>query len=125
MTALPSGTVTLLFTDIEGSSKLWDEHRSAMAVALAEHNRILTDAITEHGGVIVKDEGLRLLGASETTLAKLEVGYWPGLDLLLDQRLAPLRERIGDDTADARIAEGRIMSFQDIKERTTSLLDQI
>ena len=31
--SLPSGTVTLLFTDIEGSSRLWDDHRSEMAAA--------------------------------------------------------------------------------------------
>jgi class 3 adenylate cyclase len=32
--SLPTGTITLLFSDIEGSSRLWDIHRSEMAVAL-------------------------------------------------------------------------------------------
>ena len=41
MTNLPSGTVTFLFTDIEDSTKLWEEHPGAMKSALAEHNAIL------------------------------------------------------------------------------------
>lgn len=57
MSDLPSGTVALLFTDIEGSSTLWDNHRSAMASALVAHNHILREAITASGGVIVKDKG--------------------------------------------------------------------
>lgn len=55
--ALPSGTVTLLFTDIEGSSALWDEHRSAMALALTRHNQMLADVIAAHDGHVVKDKG--------------------------------------------------------------------
>jgi predicted ATPase/class 3 adenylate cyclase len=55
--ALPSGTVTLLFTDIEGSTALWDVHRSAMTEALRLHNDLLRGAITANGGTIVKDKG--------------------------------------------------------------------
>jgi class 3 adenylate cyclase len=38
-----SGTVTFLFTDIEGSTRLWEEHPEAMSQALARHDTILVD----------------------------------------------------------------------------------
>ncbi len=38
---LPSGTVTFLFTDLVGSSRLWEEHPEAMKAALARHDEIL------------------------------------------------------------------------------------
>ncbi|HCP62440.1 MAG TPA: hypothetical protein DIU14_08240, partial [Actinobacteria bacterium] len=51
---LPSGTVTFLFTDIEGSTKLLHElGPKAYAEALAEHRRLLRDAFARHGGVEV------------------------------------------------------------------------
>jgi predicted ATPase/DNA-binding SARP family transcriptional activator/class 3 adenylate cyclase len=53
----PSGTVTFLFTDIEGSARLWDEHPDEMDAALARHDAILHDAIAEHGGHVVKSTG--------------------------------------------------------------------
>ena len=37
----PVGTVTFLFTDIEGSTQLWEQYRSAMAQAVARHDAIL------------------------------------------------------------------------------------
>jgi class 3 adenylate cyclase len=56
--ALPSGTVTLLFTDVEGSTKLLHEIGSeAYAQALAEHRRLLRDAFTTHRGVEVDTQG--------------------------------------------------------------------
>lgn len=54
---LPSGTVTLLFTDIEGSSKLWDAQPEAMREALATHQHALTSAFDDHEGQVVKDKG--------------------------------------------------------------------
>jgi predicted ATPase/class 3 adenylate cyclase len=54
---LPSGTVTFLFTDIEGSTWLWQEHPEPMRAALARHDEIVRDAITSHDGVIVKTTG--------------------------------------------------------------------
>ena len=56
--ALPTGTVTLLFTDIEGSTRLLrDLGTSAYADALAEHRRVLRDAFTAEGGVEVDTQG--------------------------------------------------------------------
>ena len=53
----PSGTVTFLFTDIEGSTRLWDAHHAAMAVAVAEHDALLRQSITERGGFVFKTVG--------------------------------------------------------------------
>ena len=54
---LPSGTVTFLFTDLEGSTRLWDDHPEAMSDALARHDEILRFVITSHGGHVVKTTG--------------------------------------------------------------------
>src|SRR5579872_3619211 len=55
--ARPSGTVTFLFTDIEGSTRRWDRDRHAMSAALARHDAILRDAIARHGGFLFKTVG--------------------------------------------------------------------
>jgi predicted ATPase/class 3 adenylate cyclase len=58
MPLLPSGTVTLLFTDIEGSTKLLQEMGpDGYAQALAEHRRVLREAFARHGGVEVDTQG--------------------------------------------------------------------
>jgi len=54
---LPSGTVTFLFTDIEGSTPLWDAHHSAMRDALARHDQILRSAIDAGGGYVFATGG--------------------------------------------------------------------
>jgi predicted ATPase/class 3 adenylate cyclase len=57
MRQLPSGTVTFLFTDIEGSTKLLYELGDAYAEALAEHRRLLREAFARHDGVEFGTEG--------------------------------------------------------------------
>ncbi len=58
MTAtLPRGTVTFLFTDIEGSTQLWERHPEAMKAALARHDRLLREAVEAHNGHVVKTTG--------------------------------------------------------------------
>src|SRR5881398_1368991 len=57
MSDLPSGRVTFLFTDIEGSTRLLHELGEAYADALAEHRSALRDAFTRHGGVEVDTQG--------------------------------------------------------------------
>jgi predicted ATPase len=54
---LPSGTVTLLFTDIERSTRLLQELGERYAEVLAEHRRVLRDAFSRHGGVEVDTQG--------------------------------------------------------------------
>jgi class 3 adenylate cyclase len=57
MPDLPSGTVTFLFTDIEGSTKRWERDRVAMAEAVERHLQLLRVAIEAHGGALFKDVG--------------------------------------------------------------------
>ena len=51
---LPSGIVTFLFTDIEGSTPLWERDAQAMREALSRHNAILHAAIADNGGRVFK-----------------------------------------------------------------------
>jgi class 3 adenylate cyclase len=53
----PSGMVTLLFTDIEGSIRLWEADREAMAEASARHNRIVREQIEVADGHVFKTVG--------------------------------------------------------------------
>jgi predicted ATPase/class 3 adenylate cyclase len=57
MADLPRGTVTFLFTDIEGSTAIWERDREAMATAVARHLALLDAAISAHGGVHFKTVG--------------------------------------------------------------------
>ena len=54
---LPTGTVTFLFTDIEGSTQLWEQSPEVMQAALAGHDESLRHAIESSNGVIVKTTG--------------------------------------------------------------------
>jgi predicted ATPase/class 3 adenylate cyclase len=54
---LPTGTVTFLFTDIEDSTKLWEQYPEAMKPALAAHDAILKEAIETNHGQVVKTTG--------------------------------------------------------------------
>ncbi|HEX3369464.1 MAG TPA: adenylate/guanylate cyclase domain-containing protein, partial [Candidatus Cybelea sp.] len=53
----PSGTVTFLFSDIEGSTLRWQRDPEAMAAALARHNELLRAAIESNGGYVFKTVG--------------------------------------------------------------------
>jgi len=53
----PTGTVTFLFTDIEGSTLLWERDARAMRSALARHDEILRSVIEERGGHVFKTVG--------------------------------------------------------------------
>ncbi len=53
----PAGAVTLLFTDIEGSTRAWEEHPEAMSVALPRHDELLRSAIESRGGTVFKTVG--------------------------------------------------------------------
>src|SRR5436189_280062 len=57
MADLPSGTVTFLFTDIEGSTPLWEGEPNQMRVALAHHDAILRSIIANDGGHAYKKIG--------------------------------------------------------------------
>src|SRR5687768_3156106 len=55
--SLPSGTLTFLFTDVVGSTRLWERDAPSMRAALSEHDQILTQAVQSHSGVVFKKMG--------------------------------------------------------------------
>src|SRR6516162_2071908 len=57
MRELPTGTVTFLFTDLEVSTRLWEQEPDAMRAALARHDAILREAVAQHDGQVVKGTG--------------------------------------------------------------------
>ncbi len=63
---VPSGTVSLLFSDIEGSALRWERHRDAMRAAVEQHDAILRSVIQRHGGYIFKTMGDAFCAAFST-----------------------------------------------------------
>lgn len=57
MAGPPTGTLTFLFTDIQGSTRLWERDAMGMQSALARHDEILCGVVTEHGGHVFKMVG--------------------------------------------------------------------
>lgn len=53
----PSQTLTFLFTDVEGSTRLWEQHRQSMTGALERHDAVLRDAVESSNGQVVKTMG--------------------------------------------------------------------
>src|SRR5215217_7329444 len=66
MTAPPTGTVTFLFTDIEGSTSLWEHDAPTMQEALARHDEILQNTIEDRGGYVFKTVGDAFCAAFDT-----------------------------------------------------------
>jgi len=105
---LPTGTVTFLFTDLEGSTRLWEEHPDTMGDALARHDEILREAVAHHGGAIVKTTGDGVHAAFTSARA--------GVDAALEaqRRLqatewetpVPLLVRMGLNTGEAELRDG-------------------
>lgn len=57
MTELPDGVVTFLFTDVEGSTRMWEESPDLMMQALGQHDQVIDDAVLQHDGHSVKPRG--------------------------------------------------------------------
>jgi class 3 adenylate cyclase len=72
MSGVPSGTVTLLFTDVEGSTRLWEAERDAMAAALRRHDEILRKAIEQADGYVFKTAGDSFCAAFSAARAGLD-----------------------------------------------------
>jgi predicted ATPase/class 3 adenylate cyclase len=68
---LPKGIVTVLFTDIEGSTKLWESAPEKMKIALQRHHAILQDAITSNGGAVFQIIGDAFCAAFSIALAAI------------------------------------------------------
>ena len=65
MGALPSGTVTFLFTDIEGSTRSWEDDPVAMRGAVERHDAIVRGAVGDHGGYVFSTAGDAFAAAFE------------------------------------------------------------
>jgi predicted ATPase len=98
--ALPTGTITFLFTDIEGSTRLLHELGDEYAGVLAEHRRVLREAFTRHGGVEVDTQGdaffVAFARASDALAAADDA------QAALD---GPIRVRIGLHTGEPLVTE--------------------
>src|SRR5688572_3007995 len=99
MPELPSGTVTFLLTDVEGSTALWEEASESMRAALARHDVLFEDAVRAHGGAHIRPRGEgdsrfavfsgtpEAVAAALTIQRALAVESWP--------TPRPIRVRIG------------------------------
>ncbi len=105
MSDLPSGTVTFLFTDIEGSTKLAQEHPDAMPALLARHYEFLNRSIQTHNGYVFQVVGdsfsAAFHSASDALNAALDAqGYLHHEDWTS----APIKVRMGIHTGAAQLA---------------------
>ncbi|MEO7704520.1 MAG: adenylate/guanylate cyclase domain-containing protein, partial [Thermoflexales bacterium] len=109
----PAGTVTFLFTDIEGSTRMWELYPGPMKAALARHDALLQDIVRRHTGSVIKTtgDGLHAVfaqasdGVAATLAAQLALRdeAWPGLP-------GPLRVQ-GRGHAIGRLAEDRVQAI--------------
>lgn len=108
MPELPSGTVTFLFTDLEGSTRLWEQHPDAMGPALARHDALLRAAVEQHAGRVVKTTGDGLHAVFVTTRDALDAALAAQRALADEDWSAtgPLRVRMGLHTGDAEARDG-------------------
>jgi predicted ATPase/class 3 adenylate cyclase len=108
MTDLPTGTVTFLFTDIEGSTRRWEERPAAMRAAVDRHFALLRVAVGAHGGHVFRLQGDGLCAAFATAPQALEAAlaaqlalyqeHWPDVDAL--------RVRMALHTGAAEVQDG-------------------
>ena len=99
---LPTGTVTLLLADVEGSTRLWETQPKEMTAALARLNQTVSEIIAEYDGVRPVEQGegdsfvAAFARASEALAAALEMQRAP---------LAPIRLRIGLHTGEIQLRD--------------------
>jgi predicted ATPase/class 3 adenylate cyclase len=105
---LPSGVVTLLFTDIEGSAPLWEEDPERMQPALDRHDQIVREEVTEAGGAVVKSEGDSFLAAfaSATRTVTCAIAIQRRLGLEEWDTSRPIAARIGIHSGDLEPRHG-------------------
>jgi class 3 adenylate cyclase len=101
MSRLPTGTVTLLFTDIEGSTRLLAELGDRYSDVLAEHHRLLRETFGAHGGVEVGmlGDGFFVAFASATDAAAAASEAQRRLGV------GPVRVRMGLHTGEPRLTD--------------------
>jgi len=108
MSSPPTGTITFLFTDIEGSTKLWERSPQAMHRALSRHDEILRDAIEEQEGSVFKTVGDAFCAAFPTAPDALEAAFSAQRTLFADEwpQTGPLRVRMALHTGAAEERDG-------------------
>jgi predicted ATPase/class 3 adenylate cyclase len=95
----PSGVVTFLFTDVEGSTRRWEADADAMRVALAAHDEVLRRAVTAHGGWLFKHTGDGVCAAFASPRSAVDAA-------VAAQHELKLPVRMGIATGEAELREG-------------------
>ena len=102
MSELPTGTVTLLLADVEGSTRLWETQPDAMTAAVARLDRALADAVDAHRGVRPVEQG----EGDSFVIAFARAADAVSCALALQRaQLAPLKLRIGIHTGDVHLRD--------------------
>jgi predicted ATPase/class 3 adenylate cyclase len=105
---LPRGTVTLLFTDVEGSTQLVGRLGEAYEHSLAAHRRIVRDSVARHGGVEVDTQGDAFFMVFERAIDAVSAAV--EIQRRVDEHEwhddAPLRARMGIHTGEPRLGAG-------------------
>jgi class 3 adenylate cyclase len=104
----PSGTVTFLFTDVESSTRLWDEHPEAMRVALARHDEILRPCLARQGGYVFSTGGNGFAAAFERAGDAVQAALAAQVDLAAETWPGgvPIRVRMGLHTGEVEERAG-------------------
>lgn len=104
----PTGTVTFLFSDIEGSSRLWERHPVDMATALARHDEIVRAEIAAVGGHVFKTVGDAFCAAFATPDSALSAAREAQRRLFAEEwgATGPLRVRMGLHAGPAEFRDG-------------------
>ena len=97
--AAPSGVVTFLFTDVEGSTRRWEADADAMRAALAAHDAVLRGAIEAHGGFMFKHTGDGVCAAFSSPRSAVDAA-------VAAQQELELPVRMGIATGEAELREG-------------------
>ena len=108
---MPAGTVTFLLTDLEGSTRLWEEHDDAMRVAVARHDEILHAAIAGHHGVVFSPMGDGMAAAFGSARDAVEAARVAQRGLVAEPWgvTGALRSRMGLHTGDAAPRDGQYL----------------
>jgi predicted ATPase/class 3 adenylate cyclase len=97
--AAPSGVVTFLFTDVEGSTRRWEADADEMRIALAAHDEVLRKAIEEHGGWLFKHTGDGVCAAFASPRLAVDAA-------VAAQHTLELPVRMGIATGEAELCDG-------------------
>jgi predicted ATPase/class 3 adenylate cyclase len=108
MAEFPTGSVTFLFTDLERSTALWEQHPDAMRAALTRHDEILRSAVESYGGTPVKTTGDGLIAVFATASDAVTAAVAAQTELMSEAWPLPevLRARMGLHTGHAELRDG-------------------